>query len=89
MPGAVAATQWWIVYMDEKPCILASGANEDDVLNGMRAALMGRLGDTKLAIKNVFDAPIDDVVRAGILAIMTATMGIAGALGQAPPGLRH
>lgn len=80
MPGAVMAGQWYILYMNDKPCLLASGpaATDEEALTQYRTAMLGSLPeDTKLDVKNLYDAPIDDVVRVGVLALMTSVSSLS------------
>lgn len=74
---AVSQTgQWVILYIDGKPCILAggpAGATHERVLEQFRTAMLGNLPEgTVLDAKDLYEAPIDDVLRVGVIAIMQA-----------------
>lgn len=96
---AVGVAQWVILYMDGKPCILAvepPGASEKKLLEQFRAALLGHLPEgTVLSTKDIYDAPIEDVVRVGVISLMSAmsrteaAMQAVGAALAARGFLRH
>lgn len=73
---AVGVAQWVILYMNDKPCILAGGpptATKQQVLDQFRTAMLGSLPEgTTLRVEDLFDAPVDDVVRVATISLMTA-----------------
>jgi len=90
MSGTIAATAWWIIYLDEKPCILSAGPDGERVLEGVRSAMLGHIPEgMTLGIKSIFDAPTDDVVRVSAIALMTTLSGLAEALLAPRNVLRH
>lgn len=93
MPGTIAAGQWFVLYMNEKPCILAggpAGKTDEEALQQFRTMMLGSLPeDTKLEVKNIYDTPVDDVLRVAVIALMTSITSMsktvdamAGALAQ-------
>lgn len=76
MDSVTQTGQWVILYIDNKPCILAGGppgATHEKVLEQFRTAMLGNLPEgTQLGAKDLYEAPIDDVVRVGLIAVMQA-----------------
>ncbi len=93
MPGAIAATQWWIIYVNDTPCLLSAGDTKERVIEGLRAMLLGATQeDTKFEAKSIYEAPTEDVIRVGVIALMTLMTSLAELIagGRAGPGgLRH
>lgn len=87
---AVSNAQWVILYMNDKPCILAggpAGASTEQVLEQFRTAMLGQLPEgTVLGVKDLFDAPVEDIVKVGVISIMSALSKVEAqqqAIGQA------
>lgn len=87
---AISAARWIILYMNDQPCILASGlGTNDQLMTQFRNAMLGKLPEgTKLEIKDIFECPIDDVIRLGVISLMTALSTLQQTLAN-PASLRH
>lgn len=87
---AVTAARWIILYMNGQPCILASGlGTNDQLMTQFRNAMLGKLPEgTTLEIKDIFECPIDDVIRLGVISLMTALSALQQTLAN-PAALRH
>lgn len=76
MQSVAATGQWVILYMGGKPCILAGGppgATHEKVLEQFRAAMLGHIPEgTTLESKDMYEAPIEDVIRVAVVSLMTA-----------------
>lgn len=88
---AVAAAQWVILYMDKKPCILAGGppgATVEQVKQQFRTAMLGKLPEgLELDVKDIFEAPVEDVVRVGVISMMTAMSKVEARMEQVASAL--
>lgn len=76
---------WWVGYFNDMPAFLiASSHDADTTLANLRSAMLGTVKgvEMRLAVKPYNDAPIEDVIRASIMGILT-TMGAAIAVGAA------
>lgn len=83
MSGAVMTGNWFVIYIDDKPSVLAAGANAEATETQFRSMLIGtKIGS--LRVVQIWDAPIDDVIRCGIVAQMSILNAIAAALGGGP-----
>jgi hypothetical protein len=80
MPGAVMGQMWWILYLDEKPSILISAQSGERALEAFRTMMLGNK-IPELRVQSIFEAPIEDVVRVGVVAQMSVLTAIAAAMG--------
>jgi hypothetical protein len=80
---------WFIVYINGLPSSIVAGMDKDSVTTTFRTAMLGQggVGDQKITVKSIHDAPINDVVRitATSLAILTGVL-MSGAQ-RGPRGL--
>lgn len=66
--SAISTTMWWVLYVDGHPRSFLQGTDQTKLLEQVRSGLMGTKY-TSLDLKPVPDAPADDVLRVGYLAI--------------------
>lgn len=77
MPNHITSDMWWVVYVNDKPTMLASGAGKEQTLENISASMLGQLPpDARIEVKHAFDVPADDVLRVGIFSLMSLLMGI-------------
>jgi hypothetical protein len=83
MISAVQPVQWWVIYVNGTPAMLLStdmGATPEKVDEGIRSMMLGVYPEgTTLTMKTVHEAPAEDVMRVGVLAIMGMLQSMMGA----------
>lgn len=88
--GVHPNVQWWIGYFNENPSLLiASPGTAETATNNVRQAMLGRIPDgATFSVKPIYEAPIDDVIRASLMGILTTLGAFIQAAASRPP-LRH
>jgi len=76
----------FVLYIDDLPNSIAIGQNREAIETGYRSASLGQKAQ-KISVRSIYDCPIDDVIRVGVIGIGVIITILAAGPQRGPRGL--
>ena len=79
---------YFVMYLDDKAQYVVAAKNKSEAESGFRQSMLGVLTFKTVRAVEATEAPIDDFMRVGLLAILTQIAGLNAGLAQAQAAAR-